>query len=238
MAVEKVKVGIIGCGNISPFYLDHMIQDFEILEVVACADIIPERATAKETEYPGVKAMTNDEIFNDPDIDIVVNLTPPAAHAEVSFGAVAAGKSVQTEKPLAITREDGVKLLSDAKAKGVRVGAAPDTFLGGGLQTCRKLLDDGWIGTPIAASAFMMGYGPEGWHPDPDFFYKTGAGPLFDVGPYYVTALIGDHVVNIFDQNDISLKLIEIFQQGTMASGSKEKISIVFTERFIVEVNC
>lgn len=184
----KTKVGIIGCGNISNAYFKGCAA-FEILEVVACADVDMERAIAKAAEH-NVKAYTVDELLADPEIDIVINLTVPAAHAEVSLKAINAGKNVHEEKPFALTREDGQKLLAAAKEKGVRIGCAPDTFLGGGLQTCRKLIDDGWIGKPVAATAFMLGHGPEAWHPNPDFFYKVGGGPMFDMGPYYLTALV------------------------------------------------
>lgn len=114
----------------------------------------------------------------------------PNAHAEVNLLAIAAGKSIYSEKPLATRREDAFQVLTAAKRDGVLTGCAPDTFLGGGLQTCRKLIDDGWIGEPVGATAFMMGAGPEGWHPNPAFFYQPGAGPLFDMAPYYLTALI------------------------------------------------
>jgi predicted dehydrogenase len=126
----------------------------------------------------------------DPEIELVLNLTIPAAHAEVARQAVAAGKSVYSEKPLAVAREDGSALLTAAKEQGVRVGCAPDTFLGGGLQTCRKLIDDGWIGEPIGAAAFFTSHGPEAWHPDPVFYFAPGAGPMFDMGPYYLTTLV------------------------------------------------
>ena len=184
----KTKVGIIGCGNISNAYFKGCVA-FEILEVVGCADIDVERANTKAAEH-NVKAYTVDELLADPDIDIVINLTVPVAHAEVSLKAINAGKNVHEEKPFALTREDGQKLLAAAKEKGVRIGCAPDTFLGGGLQTCRKLIDDGWIGKPVAATSFMLGHGPEAWHPNPDFFYKVGGGPMFDMGPYYLTALV------------------------------------------------
>jgi len=187
--MKKVKVGIIGCGNISGIYLKNCSQTFEILDLVACADLIPERAQAKAEEYH-IKAMSVEELLADPEIEIVVNLTIPKAHAEVCMAALEAGKNVHVEKPLAITREDGQKLLELAKAKGLRIGAAPDTFLGAGIQTCRKLIDDGWIGEPIAATAFMTNHGHESWHPDPEFYYKVGGGPMFDMGPYYLTALI------------------------------------------------
>ena len=184
----KTKVGIIGCGNISNAYFKGC-ADFEILEVVACADIDLDRAKAKAEEH-GVRGLSVAELLADPEIDIVINLTIPAVHAEVSLQALEAGKNVHEEKPFALTREDGQKLLATAKEKGLLIGCAPDTFLGGGLQTCRKLIDDGWIGQPVAASAFMLGHGPEGWHPNPDFFYKVGGGPMFDMGPYYLTALV------------------------------------------------
>ncbi len=182
------KVGIIGCGNISNAYFKGC-DAFEILEVVACADIDLDRAKAKGEEH-GVKAMSVDELLADPDIDIVINLTIPAAHADVSLLALEAGKNVHAEKPFALTRKDGLKVLAKAKEKDLLVGCAPDTFLGGGLQTCRKLIDDGWIGEPVAATAFMLSHGPEAWHPNPDFFYKVGGGPMFDMGPYYLTALV------------------------------------------------
>lgn len=185
---QAAKVGIIGCGNISSIYLKNS-QWLESLEMVACADIDLPRAEAKAAEY-GIKAYSPAELLADPEIEIVINLTIPKVHAEVSLAAIEAGKSVYSEKPLAIERRDGQKILEAAQARGVRVGCAPDTFLGGGLQTCRKLIDEGVIGQPVAATAFMMSPGHERWHPDPDFFYQPGAGPMFDMGPYYLTALI------------------------------------------------
>lgn len=182
------KVGIIGCGNISDIYFQGG-KTFDILEVVGCADICNERAKEK-ADMHGCKAYSVEELLANPDIDIIINLTVPKVHADVALAAIEAGKSVHNEKPIAIKREDARKMLERAKAKGVRVGCAPDTFLGGGLQTCIKLIDDGWIGKPIASTAFLMGRGPESWHPNPEFFYKFGAGPMFDMGPYYLTALI------------------------------------------------
>lgn len=188
--MEPVKVGIIGCGNISSAYINGC-RLFDMLEVTAVADIVPAVAQAKAAEHniPRVYASPA-ELLADPEIEIVINLTIPAAHAEVSLAAIAAGKHLHSEKPLAITRDDGRAILQAAQEKGLRVGCAPDTFLGGGLQTCRKLIDDGVIGEPVAATAFMLSHGPEGWHPNPTFFYKVGAGPMFDMGPYYITALV------------------------------------------------
>jgi len=189
MSRKSVKIGIVGCGNISGAYLK-IAKGFPILEVAAVADIDMERARSRAREFGVPRACTVEELLADPEIRIVVNLTIPKAHTEVGIAALEAGKCVYNEKPLAITREDGKKMLALAEEKGVLIGGAPDTFLGGGHQTCRKLIDDGWIGEPVAAAAFMMGHGHESWHPDPEFYYQTGGGPMFDMGPYYLTALI------------------------------------------------
>jgi predicted dehydrogenase len=182
------RVGIVGCGNICGAYFKGCAA-FENLEVVACADLDKTRAETAAREY-GVKACTVDDLLNDSDVQIVINLTVPKAHAEVNLAALEAGKNAHTEKPFAVAKADGKKVLDMAAAKGLLVGSAPDTFLGGGIQTCRKLIDDGWIGEPVAATAFMLSHGPEGWHPSPDFFYQVGGGPMFDMGPYYLTALV------------------------------------------------
>jgi predicted dehydrogenase len=189
MDIKKVNVGVVGCGNISGIYLE-MGQTFDILNISAVADLISERAKAQAEKYHIPRVLSVDEMMADPSIEIIVNLTIPNAHAEVAFRALEAGKSIYNEKPLAIQREDGQKMLAFAKSKGLRIGGAPDTFLGGGLQTCRKLIDDGWIGTPVAAAAFMLCHGHESWHPAPEFYYKVGGGPMFDMGPYYLTALV------------------------------------------------
>lgn len=186
--MNKLKVGIIGTGNISGIYFQNG-KRFESMEIVACADLDADRAAAKASEY-GVRGSSVEELLADPDIQMVINLTIPQAHAAVALQALEAGKHVYSEKPLAATREEGKRVLEVARSRGLRVGCAPDTFLGGGIQTCIKLIEDGWIGTPIGATAFMLGGGPEGWHPNPDFFYQPGGGPLFDMGPYYITALV------------------------------------------------
>lgn len=182
------RVGIIGCGNISGIYFKAG-KTFRNIEITACADLSMERARIRGEEY-GVRAVTVDELLQDPEIEIVINLTIPRAHAEVCLAALEAGKHVHVEKPLAVDRADGRKILEVAAARNLRVGSAPDTFLGGGLQTCRKLIDDGWIGHPVAATAFMLCHGHESWHPDPEFYYHVGGGPMFDMGPYYLTALV------------------------------------------------
>jgi predicted dehydrogenase len=189
VADRPVRVGIIGCGVISKAYLDRLAT-FPFLEVTTVADLVTERAATKASEFGIARACSPDELLSDPDVDIVVNLTIPAAHAAIGLAAVAADKSVYTEKPLALTRTEGQAVVAAAEAKGLRVGCAPDTFLGAGLQTCRRLLDDGVIGEPLGATGFMVGPGPEAWHPDPAFFYHHGAGPLFDVGVYYLTAFV------------------------------------------------
>ncbi len=186
--METAKVGIIGCGNIAPQYVKGC-RAFNILEVTTCADIKAEKAQTLADVYD-LKALSVADLLADPAIDIVINLTVPQVHAEVSQAIIAAGKHVHSEKPLGMNRQEGRQILEAAKQAGVRAGCAPDTFLGGGLQTCRKLIDDGAIGEPVAATAFMASHGPEGWHPNPEFFYKPGGGPLFDMGPYYITALV------------------------------------------------
>lgn len=181
-------VGIIGCGNISEIYCKNL-QTFEHLNLAACADLDHPRAVARAAQF-NLEARSVDDLLGIDDIELVVNLTIPDAHAEVSCAILKAGKHVYSEKPLATRRKDAARILRRAKKKKLRVGGAPDTFLGGAWQTVRKLIDDGTLGEPVAATAFMMGHGPEKWHPNPDFFYQPGAGPLFDMGPYYLTALI------------------------------------------------
>ncbi|MCX7030203.1 MAG: Gfo/Idh/MocA family oxidoreductase [Spirochaetes bacterium] len=188
--MAKTGVGIIGCGAISGIYLKNLTQKFDSTRVVACADLLAERAKAAAAEYKVAKASTVDELLRDPEVEIVLNLTIPRVHAEVSLAAIAAGKHVYSEKPLAVSRADGARVLEAARRKGRRLGGAPDTFLGGGIQTCRKIIDDGLIGRPIGATAFMTTPGHERWHPDPEFYYQPGGGPMLDMGPYYLTALV------------------------------------------------
>jgi predicted dehydrogenase len=187
--MSAAKIGIVGCGNISAAYLKAARQ-FRAIEVAACADLDLERAKAKAAEFDVPRGCTTDELLADPEVDIVVNLTTPDAHADVSLAALAAGKHAYNEKPLAVLKGDGRRLLETARAHGLRLGGAPDTFLGAGLQTCRVLLDRGVIGEPVAAAGFMMCHGHESWHPAPEFYYRPGGGPMFDMGPYYLTALV------------------------------------------------
>ena len=185
--MEKVKVGIIGCGMISDAYFTGA-KKFRAIEVVSCADTLPERAAAK-AELHGVRAMTPEELLADPEVEIVINLTPPKMHSAVDMAALEAGKHVYSEKPFGVDMEDAAKVMALAKSKGLRVGCAPDTFLGSSLQTARKLLDDNWIGKPLSGTAIVAGRGPEKWGAAP-FFYDVGAGPMLDLGPYYCTALV------------------------------------------------
>ncbi len=183
------RIGVVGCGNISGIYLKNG-NTFKSTEMAACADLDMERARARAAEYGIPHACSVEELLADPGIDIVLNLTIPRAHAQVSQAALKAGKHVYEEKPLAVRRSDGKELLETAAARSLRVGCAPDTFMGGGIQTCRKLIDDGVIGEPVAATAFMLCHGHESWHPDPAFYYDLGGGPMLDMGPYYLTALV------------------------------------------------
>lgn len=179
---------MIGCGKISGIYLENgaLFDDFE---VVACSDLVLDRAQAQAKAYGVPKACTPEALLADKEVEIVLNLTVPIVHAGVSMAALQAGKHVYTEKPLAVDRDDGLRMLEMAGERNLLIGCAPDTFLGGGLQTCREVIDEGIIGEPVAVTAFMLNHGPEGWHPNPDFFYQPGAGPMFDLGPYYLSAL-------------------------------------------------
>ena len=186
--VKPAGIGLIGAGNISSQYLK-AAKFFPILDVRGIADINPEAAKARGAEF-GVPAMTVAELLADPSVEIVVNLTIPKAHVEVGLQAIAAGKHVHSEKPLGVTVAEGRKLIAAAAKKGVRVGGAPDTFLGGAHQTCRKLIDEGAIGQVIGGIAFFGTPGHERWHPNPAFYYQPGGGPVLDMGPYYITALV------------------------------------------------
>lgn len=185
---RPARIGIVGAGDVTNLYLPG-IAPFRSIELAACVDLDADRAAALSARG-GFPAVSLEELLADPTIDIVLNLTPPAAHAAVSRAAIRAGKHVYSEKPLATTLDDARTILAEARDAGVRIGAAPDTFLGGGLQTARALIDDGAIGTPIAATASVAHLGPESWHPNPGIFYSIGGGPLLDVGPYYATALV------------------------------------------------
>jgi predicted dehydrogenase len=186
--MRKVGVGIIGCGNISTAYLT-AARRFPILDVKAVADLRSEAAERRGAEF-GVPGMRVDQLLKRDDIEIVVNLTVPLAHTDVSLAVLHAGKHVHSEKPLGVNVVEARKVMELAAKKDLRVGCAPDTFLGGGHQTARKLIDDGAIGVPVAGSAFFMCPGHERWHPAPGFYYLRGGGPMLDMGPYYITDLV------------------------------------------------
>jgi predicted dehydrogenase len=186
----RVKIGILGCGHVSDQYFEGLAAH-ESLAVVACADLDRARAEQKAAQHGVPRTYGPDELLADPAVDLVVNLTPPQAHAAASLAAIEAGKHVWSEKPLATEMEDARALLEAADAAGVRLGCAPDTFLGAGIQTAIKLVDDGWLGkTLVGGVAMVTEPGYESWHPDVSSFYRRGGGPLLDLGPYYVTALV------------------------------------------------
>ncbi|MFC6082671.1 Gfo/Idh/MocA family protein [Sphaerisporangium aureirubrum] len=186
---QPVNIGVVGCGVIFAQYLQ-TIDRLPGLRLVAVADQDLGRAREAVRSHAEVDVLSVAELMADPRVDVVLNLTIPAAHAEIALLAVAAGKDVFSEKPLAATGEDAARVLRAAAAAGVRVGCAPDTVLGTGTQTARKAIDDGLIGRPISATAIMMTPGHERWHPNPDFYYAPGGGPLLDMGPYYITSLV------------------------------------------------
>ncbi|HEU4948468.1 MAG TPA: Gfo/Idh/MocA family oxidoreductase, partial [Kribbella sp.] len=182
-------VGIIGAGTISDAYLKSLAS-FPDVVVHAIGDLRADAAAAKAEEY-GVQSHGGPEaVLTHPDVEIVVNLTIPIAHVEVALAAVAAGKHVWSEKPFSLDQDSGLKLLATAQDAGLRLGCAPDTFLGPGLQTARRIIEKGDIGEPLTALTLMQSPGPESWHPNPAFLFQEGAGPLFDIGPYYLTVLV------------------------------------------------
>lgn len=184
----KLRIGIVGCGNISMAYLRNAPL-FRSVEINACADINAETAKRRAAEFD-LRAMDVDALMTDPDIDLVLNLTVPAAHFDISMRALSEGKHVFTEKPLAVTADAGRQLVTAAASRGLTLGSAPDTFLGAAGRQARRLMEAGAIGTPVTGTAFMMGRGMEHWHPDPSFYYQAGAGPVMDMGPYYLTMMV------------------------------------------------
>jgi predicted dehydrogenase len=188
-AQGPVGVGIIGAGVISKTYLENLTS-FPDVEVLAIGDIVTEAAAARAEEFSIPASGGPEAVLGHDGVELVINLTIPAVHAEVAVSAIEAGKNVFNEKPLAMERVSAKALLDAADAAGLRVGCAPDTFLGSGLQEARKIIDRGDIGQPLSALTLMQSPGPESWHPNPAFLFQEGAGPLFDIGPYYFTALV------------------------------------------------
>ncbi len=194
MTGKRLGIGFIGTGNISSAYLKAILgkdgmPGFGVLDVKGLADMKAEAASARAAEF-GLKAMSVEALLADPEIDLVVNLTIPRAHVDVGLKCLAAGKHVYSEKPLGITYAEGRKLLDAANAAGLRIGSAPDTFLGGAHQQARAVVDSGVLGQLVGGTAFMQCPGHESWHPDPAFYYDLGGGPMLDMGPYYITDLV------------------------------------------------
>jgi len=186
---RPVGIALVGAGVISTQYLT-VLSSFPDVRVLAVADLDIERARAQARAFDVPAAGDVASALAIPEVEIVVNLTIPAAHAEVATAALQAGKHVYGEKPLALAPSDGARILAEARARGLRVGSAPDTFLGAGLQSAARAVRAGLIGEPVSATAILQGPGPESWHPSPEFLFQYGGGPLFDMGPYYLTALV------------------------------------------------
>src|SRR5947209_8817109 len=226
---RPLRVGVVGCGTISHSYIENMLRS-PGLEVVACADQPPDRAHECARRYGIAWAGPTVDLLADPEVDLVVNLTVPALHAEINLGALRAGKHVWSEKPLAASREEGAQVLREASERGLEVGCAPDTVLGAGLQTCRYLVDRGLIGRPLAASALFMTAGPETWHHHPAFLYQPGGGPLLDVGPYYLAALV--HLLGPVARVAASGRIL--FPERTIQSGPRQGQTIaVGTDTYV-----
>ena len=185
---KRAAIGIIGCGNISEAYLK-LAPLYGNLQIVAVADIVPEVAKARAEQF-SVRALKVDELLKDDGIDAVINLTIPAVHYDVTKAVLSAGKHAYTEKPLALNSKDAKKLVADAEKRGLTLAGAPDTFLGAGAQRARKMIDGGEIGKVVGGTAYVLSHGMEHWHPNPGFFFQPGAGPIFDVGVYYLTTLV------------------------------------------------
>jgi predicted dehydrogenase len=185
---RRAAVGIIGCGNISEAYL-RLAPRFSNVEVVAVADIVPAVAKARADQFK-VRALSVNDLLKDSGIEVVINLTIPDVHYDVTHSILTAGKHAYSEKPLALSAKDAAKLVKEADKRGLKLGGAPDTFLGAGAQMVRQLLDKGTIGKVIGGTAYVMSHGMEHWHPNPGFFFQPGAGPVFDVGVYYITTLV------------------------------------------------
>lgn len=185
--MTELGIGIVGCGVISTIYMQNLAL-FRNIRLVACADLLPETARAQAEKF-GIRALGIEELLRDPEVDVVVNLTTPNAHFGVSHAALTAGKHVFSEKPLCVSAEDGRRLVQEAERRGLKLGCAPDTFLGAGGRLARETIDSGAVGRILSGSCFLMSHGMEHWHPNPDFFFKPGGGPILDLGPYYLGAL-------------------------------------------------
>jgi predicted dehydrogenase len=226
--VTTFGVGIVGCGNISDVYLLNA-RLFRGMEIVAVSDIRPAVAKAKGAKYD-LPALSPCELFKREEIDIILNLTVPAAHADVSLAAIEAGKHVYTEKPLATSLKDGRAIVRAAARKGVTLGASPDTVLGAGVQTARKLIDSGETGTVVTGTAAVLSHGMEDWHPSPAFFFKPGGGPVLDMGPYYLSTLVNllGPVASVAATGRAGTKTRTVTAEGPMR-GRRIKVEVLTT---------
>ena len=187
--IDPVGIAVVGCGNISDQYLANLVR-FPDVAVLACADLDKDRAATQAAKYGIPHSGDLATVLAMPEIELIVNLTVPAVHASVALQAIRAGKHVYGEKPFALSVQEAQAVTAAANECGVQLGNAPDTFLGAGLQTARRLIEEGRIGTPISAKATFGYPGPDAWHPSPEFLFQKGGGPLLDMGPYYLTALV------------------------------------------------
>ena len=212
-----MKVGIIGCGNIADIYFSNSKRYFNNFQIVACADIKNEAAKNYAEKY-GVKQLSVDQILSNKEIELIINLTIPDVHFEVSKSILESGKHSYSEKPLSIKLEHGVELVDLGNSKGLYVGCAPDTFLGAGIQEAKKIIDQNEIGKINLGSISMGVAGHEIWHPNPDFYYKYGGGPILDMGPYYFTALVNllGPAKNVFTQSRT------VYQKRVIGSGDRQ----------------
>ena len=220
----SLRVGLIGCGDISSVYLAN-IPLFADIRCVACADLEPEAAARQAARY-GLAARSVGELMASDDVNIVLNLTIPQAHAEVTLAALAAGKHVYTEKPLATNVADGERIVAEARASGLRIGAAPDTVLGAGVQQARAIIDAGGVGKPLTGLAAVMSHGMEHWHPNPGFFFRPGGGPVFDMGPYYLSTLVTllGPIASVQALGQIGFAERTVTTPGSSVSGRKIKV--------------
>jgi len=214
----KTKVGILGCGNICDIYIQNIMHRFDNLQLVALSNRTMEKAYAKAKEYGIDKVETIPELLDDKEIDLIVILTSPLSHADLVRQCLLHHKHVYVEKPFALRVEETKELIALAKAHHLLLGVAPDTLLGGGMQECKRIIDSGEIGNIVAAEAFMTCRGHERWHPNPNFFYQTGGGPLFDVGPYYLSALVN----LVGPVTDVAAMATKTFATRTVETGEKK----------------
>jgi predicted dehydrogenase len=231
----SMRIGLIGCGNISDIYLLNGPL-FRDVQFVACADI-NEAAANRQAERYAIRAMSPGELLASADVDIVLNLTIPEAHAEISQSALDAGKHVYGEKPLATNLADGDRLMRTAAAKGLRVGCAPDTVLGASIQEARRLIDTNAIGKPVLGVASVMSHGMEDWHPNPSFFFRPGGGPVFDMGPYYLTALVTllGPVASVAALGQIAFKERVVSTPGSAMLGQSIKVETLTSAQALLE---